>query len=76
MISNVTFENRTHKVNVKVSGGVVAVELPVADKLKYPRAIRLAGDVTGETLFDGSEDVQIQTLVSTLTNEELEEMLV
>ena len=47
----------------------------VATRLKTGRTIELTGNATGETIFDGSENVQIFTSISTLTNEELEAML-
>ena len=47
----------------------------VAESLKTPREIRLSGNVSGAAMFDGSHDVEIYSAVSTLTNEELEEML-
>lgn len=46
-----------------------------AFKLAEAREISLIGNVQGSTSFDGSKDVQIQTVISTLSNEEMEEML-
>lgn len=44
-------------------------------KLETPREIALIGDVAGASMFDGSRDIQINTVVSTLTNLEMEELL-
>lgn len=50
-------------------------EAETALRLKTPREIRLIGGVSGASFFDGSTDIQINTVVSTLSNEELEEIL-
>lgn len=44
-------------------------------KLATPREISLSGNVQGSAYFDGSKDIKIPTVISTLSNEELEEML-
>lgn len=50
-------------------------ESETALRLKTPREIKLTGGVSGASVFDGSTDIQIKTVVSTLSNEELEEIL-
>lgn len=42
---------------------VVVLEAQVAQKLKTARTISLLGDVTGATVFDGSEDVAITVVM-------------
>lgn len=36
-----------------------------ADRLSIPRLIELDGDVTGQTFFDGSQDIVIRTKIKT-----------
>lgn len=47
----------------------------IAKKLETARVIRLTGGVSGQTQFDGSQDVDISTEVAALTNEEIDEIL-
>lgn len=44
-------------------------------KLKTARTICLKGSVNGEASFDGSADAEIQTVLETLSNEDLEALL-
>lgn len=46
-----------------------------ADQLTTPRQISLDGDVLGDTLFDGTEDVVIGTAVVSLTTMEIDELM-
>ncbi|MDD6041939.1 MAG: hypothetical protein PUD63_12220 [Clostridia bacterium] len=46
-----------------------------AKRLAQARTIAIHGEARGETLFDGSEDASIYTVVEKITNEELEEWL-
>ena len=66
-------ENNSLGIGLQPGGGGGSAE--TAKRLKTPRAIALGGEATGETLFDGSEDVTIYTAIERLTNEELEELL-
>lgn len=50
-------------------------EAETALRLAHPREIQIIGGVSGASMFDGSTDIQINTVVSTLSNEELEEIL-
>lgn len=52
-------------------GGVAAS----AEKLETPRKVSLGGDVNGNVMFDGSEDVTIEASVSVIPNDEIKEML-
>lgn len=56
---------------LKESGGSSGI----AKKLETARIIRLTGGVSGQTQFDGSQDVDISTEVAALTNEEIDEIL-
>lgn len=47
-----------------------------ADRLSTPRLIGLSGSADGEAYFDGTEDSYIFTSVSTISNAELEAMLI
>lgn len=47
----------------------------IAKKLETARVIRLTGWVSGQTQFDGSQDVDISTEVAAMTNEEIDEIL-
>ena len=64
------------QVALGVSGIKLAEEAKVAWKLKTPRKIIVSGEVDGEGLFDGSNDVDIYAVVDRITNTELEAMLV
>lgn len=46
-----------------------------AARLAVARTIALTGDAQGDGQFDGSADVTIATVVGSITNIELEEML-
>jgi len=46
-----------------------------AEKLETPRRVSLGGDVSGNVLFDGSEDVLIEASVNIIPNDEIKEML-
>ena len=50
-------------------------EAETAKKLSTARQIALTGEASGQTLFDGSEDVSIYTHVERITNSELEELV-
>jgi len=52
------------------------VQLTEAEKLKTERKISLTGEAVGEAMFDGSHDAEISTILSRITNAELEDMLV
>lgn len=47
----------------------------IADKLSEAREIQLTGSAHGSGMFDGSEDIQIYTVIDTIDNMTLEEML-
>ena len=47
-------------------------EAETAVRLKYKRSIGLQGEVTGSELFDGSEDIGIETKVAEMTNLEID----
>ena len=46
-----------------------------AERLETPRLIAITGSANGDTLFDGSEDVQIHTVIETMSNSEIEALL-
>ena len=47
----------------------------MADRLTTARNIRLTNEISGQALFDGSDDIEIYTAVDRITNSEMEEML-
>lgn len=47
-----------------------------ADRLSVPRIIGLSGSAAGEMYFDGTDDSYIYTSIDTLTNEELDALLI
>lgn len=55
-----------------VRGGMPASS---ARRLTTGRYITLTGEASGYAAFDGSEDIEIATAVSRMTNTEIEEML-
>lgn len=63
----------SYGMSAKISEGTRYAE--VAGRLRYDRSISLIGDAVGETVFNGSKDVEIATVVGILTNEELEDLL-
>ena len=46
-----------------------------ADKLAIARLIALTGDVAGDAYFDGSQDIQIGTVVDTLSTTEIDALM-
>lgn len=46
-----------------------------AERLKTPRKIEVAGDVVGDSLFDGSEDIIIGTAVECMTTLEIDALM-
>lgn len=56
--------------------GSVATSVESADKLTTPRKIAVSGETVGEGYFDGSADLTIGTVVSRISNTELEEILI
>lgn len=47
----------------------------MANQLAHARTIAITGEASGQTSFDGSQDVAIYTHIDALTNTELEAML-
>lgn len=45
-----------------------------ADKLKTARAVTLAGAITGNTTFDGSKDISIETSLKPLEEQDIPEL--
>ncbi len=72
-------------ISIKVSGNqkviknMTASQTPrhalMADRLTTARNIRLTNEISGQALFDGSDDIEIYTAVDRITNSEMEEML-
>ncbi len=56
-------------------GGDPAGAAAIAQRLATPRQIGVSGDAVGAAMFDGSEDVDIRTVVEALTNEDLRRIL-
>lgn len=80
---DIGIHNQTNTIDVDVEGGsrrldvlevVHADVAQVATQLETPRTIRLAGDISGEIAFDGSSDVELQTSIEEISEEELEEL--
>lgn len=61
--------------NLTANVGTASQYASQAGRLTTPRRIGISGQAQGEALFDGSEDVTIHTVISVLTNEELEDLL-
>lgn len=53
----------------------ISGSIETANQLKFAREIRLTGQISGVASFDGSSDIEIHSVVSNMTNEELEGML-
>ena len=53
----------------------IAQSVEAANRLKFAREITLTGQVSGSASFDGSSDIEIYSVVSKMTNEDLEGML-
>ena len=72
-------------IGIKVSGGRKIIKnmtasqttrhALMADRLTTARNIRLTNEISGQALFDGSDDIEIYTAVDRITNSEMEEML-
>lgn len=72
-------------IGIKVSGGQKIIKSMtasqtmrhalMADRLTTARNIRLTNEISGQALFDGSDDIEIYTAVDRITNSEMEEML-
>ena len=67
------------KIHVKPQSETVAAEITKgsvrsAKKLETPRRIGLIGDIHGYNYFDGSEDIDITTNATVISNIEIEEM--
>lgn len=62
--ANMTNENNNQQIRISLrvaEGSRVIKRAELADKLTNARKIRLEGDITGEGMFDGSEDMLIYT---------------
>lgn len=55
-----------HNVNVQ-KGKLSEINVGSASKLETPRKIELSGDLSGSIMFDGSQDVNIETIVHNST---------
>lgn len=55
-----------HNINVQ-KGKLSEINVGTASKLKTPRKIELSGDLSGSIMFDGSQDVTIETIVNNST---------
>ena len=55
-----------HNINVQ-KGKLSEINVGSASKLETPRKIELSGDLSGSTMFDGSQDVNIETIVHNST---------
>lgn len=55
-----------HSVNVQ-KGKLSEINVGTASKLEIPRKIELSGDLSGSIMFDGSQDVNIETIVHNST---------
>lgn len=55
-----------HNVNVQ-KGKLSEINVGTASKLETPRKIELSGDLSGSIMFDGSQDVNIETIVHNST---------
>ena len=71
----VNVSNATRTLDVNVTGSAMIRRVVEADKLRTPRIIQLTGEASGETQFDGTEDVELYTSIAAMSNSELEEML-
>lgn len=76
---DISIHDQTNEIEVVVTGGtrLDVIEVTYADKaaqLETARKIELVGDVTGSIDFDGSEDVQLESQITEITNEDIEEM--
>lgn len=80
---DIGIHDQTGEIDVQVEGGsrrldvIEVVHADIAESaahLETPRAIRLAGDISGEIAFDGSSDVELETNINEISEEELEEM--
>ena len=55
-----------HNINVQ-KGKLSEINVGTASKLETPRKIELSGDLSGSIMFDGSQDVTIETIVNNST---------
>lgn len=55
-----------HNINVQ-KGKLSEINVGSASKLETPRKIELSGDLSGSIMFDGSQDVNIETIVHNST---------
>lgn len=55
-----------HNINVQ-KGKLSEINVGTASKLETPRKIELSGDLSGSIMFDGSQDVNIETIVHNST---------
>ena len=55
-----------HNINVQ-KGKLSEINVGSASKLETPRKIELSGDLSGSIMFDGSQDVTIETIVNNST---------
>lgn len=85
---SVTIEPQYDELTLDVQRGTGSVNLTVeslpvqvsrhaetAERLETPRKIAVAGDVIGDTYFDGSEDVIIGTAVECLSTMEMDALI-
>lgn len=76
---DISIHDQTNEIEVTVTGGtrLDVIEVTYADRaarLENARRIELVGDVTGSVSFDGSEDVELTSQITEVTNEDIEEM--
>lgn len=54
----------SHNLYARQLNSSISGNIDTASKLKFPRELKLSGDVNGKVMFDGSKDVNISTTIS------------
>lgn len=69
ILDQATHDNLPNTLVKRNYDGTVDVKSSESDKLVTARNIELTGDVIGEAYFDGSSDIQIETVIHTFSHE-------